>query len=74
MTIDRLLMFVGEEKAGKVGIHKALYDIKSKIGCLPPLFYQEIPYMPVYTAAGDAIQFGLLLANGEVGAALLRVL
>ena len=63
-------MFVGEEKAGSVGRHRALYDIKSKMGALSPLFYQDIPYMPVYAAAGDEIQFGFMLANGEVGAAL----
>ena len=64
-------MFAGEEKVGKVGIRKALCDIRSKLGQgLPPLFYQEIPFMPVYAAAGDKIQFGLVLANGEVGAPL----
>ena len=67
-------MFIGEEKVGNVGIHKALGDIRSKLGQgLPPLFYQDIPYMPVYAAAGDEIQFGFVLANGEVGAALHRV-
>ena len=67
-------MFVGAETAGSVGRHRALHDIKSKMGALSPLFYQDIPYMPVYAAAGHEIQFGFLLANGEVGAALHRVL
>ena len=67
-------MFVGEEKAGSVGRQRALHDIMSKIGALSPLFYQDIPYMPVYAAAGDEIQFGFMLANGEVRAAFHRVL
>ena len=35
-------------------------------GGLPPLFYRDIPYMPVYAAEGDHIQFGFVLANGKV--------
>ena len=52
------------------GIPKAVHDIESEMDQgLPPLFYGKLPYMPVYAAAGDKIQFGLVLATGEVGAA-----
>lgn len=74
VIIDRLLLFIGEEKASGVTIRKALLDIRTKMSeGLPPLFYQGIPYMPVYAAAGDEIQFGFVLADGEVRAALHQV-
>ena len=67
MSIQRLLLFVGEEKAARVGRLAALPDLVAKLKSgLPPLFYQDIPYMPVYAAAGDEIQFGFLRANGTV--------
>ena len=67
MRISRLLLFIGEEKAASVGRQEALYDIMRKMQQgLPHLFYQDIPYMPVYVAAEDNIQFGFVLASGEV--------
>ena len=45
-----------------------MQDIQRKMGKgPPPLFYHHIPYMPVYAAAGDEIQFGFVLADGQVG-------
>ena len=70
VSINRLLLFVGEERARTEGIHRAVHDIESEMDQgLPPMYYRDIPYMPVYAAAGDEIQFGLVLANGQVGAA-----
>ena len=67
MIIQRLLLFIGEEKKAGVGRDLAQRDIMMKLqGGLPPLFYRDIPYMPVYAAEGDHIQFGFVLANGKV--------
>ena len=67
MVVQRLLLFVGEEKKAGVGRDLAQQDIMAKLrGGLPPLFYRHIPYMPVYTAEGDHIQFGFVRANGKV--------
>lgn len=67
MSIQRLLLFVGEEKEAGVGRLAAEQDLVVKLqNGLPPLFYQDIPYMPVYAAAGDEIRFGFVLANGTV--------
>ena len=67
MIVQRLLLFIGEEKKAGVGRDLAQRDIMMKLqGGLPPLFYRDIPYMPVYVAAGDHIQFGFVLANGKV--------
>ena len=58
---------IGEEKAARVGSLAAEQDIMVKLQKgLPPLFYQDIPYMPVHAAAGDEIQFGFVLADGTV--------
>ena len=71
MSIDGLVLFIGVERASKAGIHIAEHDMEvaMKQG-LPPLYYQDIPYIPAYAAAGDEIQFGLVLANGQVRPAL----
>ena len=61
-----------------MGRHEAVHDIESELGHgLPTFPYQEIPYIPGYAAAGDEIQFGLVLRgqdgqpiNDKVGAAL----
>ena len=67
MVVQRLLLFVGEEKKAGVGRDLAQKDIMDKLqGGLPPLFYRYIPYMPVYAAEGDHIQFGFVLAKGKV--------
>ena len=71
-------MFLGEERPSAVGRHEAVHDIESELAHgLPTFPYQEIPYIPVYAAAGDEIQFGLVLRgqdgqpiNDKVGAAL----
>ena len=64
-----------------MGRHEAVHDIDSELGHgLPAFPYQEIPHIPVYAAAGDEIQFGLVLRgqdgqqlNDKVGAALPQV-
>ena len=76
-------MFLGEERPSAVGRHGAVHDIESELAHgLPTFPYQEIPYIPVYAAAGDPdeIQFGLVLRgqdgqliNDEVAAALPQV-
>ena len=72
MSIQRLLLFVGGEKAARVGRFAAQQDLVAKLkNGLPPLFYQDIPYMPLYAAAGDEIQFGFLMNNGTVRYVLL---
>ena len=81
VSIDGLVLFIGKERASSTRLHIAtsrgysVCDIESDMkDGLPPIFYQDIPYIPVYAAAGDEIQFGLLLANGEVRATLHWVL
>lgn len=61
------MLFIGEEQSGNVGRHAALQDITVRLQKgLPRLFYHDIPYIPIYLAAGDEIQFGFVLANGKV--------
>ena len=67
MIVQRLLLFIGKEEKAGVGRALAQRDIMMKLqGGLPPIFYRDIPYMPVYAAAGDHIQFGFVLADGKV--------
>jgi hypothetical protein len=67
VCVQRLLLFVGEEKQQVVGTSAAVQDIQRKMrNGLSPLFYGNIPYMPVYAAAEDQIQFGFVQANGQV--------
>ena len=50
-----------------VGMSKSVQDLQTKMeGGLSPLFYGHIPYIPVYAAAGDEVQFGTVQANGTV--------
>ena len=64
-----------------MGRHEAVHDIELELAYgLPTFAYQEIPYIPVYAAAGDELQFGLVLRsqdgqpiNDKVGPALPQV-
>ena len=81
VSVNGLLMFLGGERPSAVRRHAAIHDIKSELAQgLPISAYQEIPYVPIYAAAGDEIQFGLVLRhqdgqliNDKVGAAFPQV-
>ncbi|DBA80480.1 TPA: hypothetical protein ACH3X2_007408 [Trebouxia sp. C0005] len=72
ITTEGLLMFYGEEKRENME-GQALDDAirKFRFG-LSPLFYGNIPYLPLYTATGNLVRFHLLLANGSVIQACLQ--
>ena len=58
-------MALGEEKA--VLLHEALADLVAKLkGGLNPIFYRDVPFLPLYIAAGSTVQFGVVMPNGEV--------
>lgn len=67
-VVQDLLIAVGEEKlAGQSAA--AVRDLQSKLGGgLPSLYYYNVPYIPVYIAHGNMVQFGILRASGKVGA------
>jgi hypothetical protein len=65
--VQKLLLFIGEEKQQTVGRSASIRDIQRKMqNGLSPLIYGSIPYMPIYAAAEDEIQFGFVQANGQV--------
>ena len=63
--VGQLLMALGEEKA--VLLHEALADLVAKLkGGLNPVYYKEVPFLPLYIAAGSTVQFGIVMPNGVV--------
>ena len=53
VRVQGLLLFIWEEQSGNVGRHAALQDVTVRLQKgLPRLFYRDIPYMPIYVAAG----------------------
>ena len=68
---EGLLMFYGEEKPENME-GQALDDAARKFRYgLSPLFYGSIPYLPLYIATGNLVQFHLLLADGSVSSHML---
>ena len=62
--VQQLLMALGEEKSDS--LHDALADLVAKlVGGLNPLFYRDVPFLPVYIAAGSLVQFGVVLPSGQ---------
>ncbi len=60
-------MAAGEEKV-QGDLRGALDDLKVKFaGGLNAIFYKDVPYLPVYIAAGSVVQFGILKPDGQVG-------
>ena len=58
-------MALGEEKA--VLLHEALADLVAKLkGGLNPIFYRDVPFLPLYIAAGSTVHFGVVMPDGEV--------
>ena len=58
-------MALGEEKA--MLLHEALADLVAKLkGGLNIIFYRDVPFLPLYIAAGSTVQFGVVMPNGEV--------
>jgi|LauGreStaDraftv2_3_1035109.scaffolds.fasta_scaffold16275_3 hypothetical protein len=63
--VSQLLMALGEEKA--MLLHEARADLVAKLkGGLNPIFYRDVPFLPLYIAAGSTVQFGVVMPNGEV--------
>ena len=57
-------MALGEEKSDS--LCDALDDLVAKlVGGLNPLFYRDVPFLPVYIAAGSFVQFGVVLPSGQ---------
>ena len=56
-------MALGEEKDS---LREALANLVTKlVGGLNPLFYRDVPFLPVYIAAGSLVQFGVMLPSGQ---------
>lgn len=66
--VDRLLLFVGEEKKEDEGIEAAKKDVADKFaGGFPELFYRKIEWIPTYAASGNTFVRGTLdCKNGHV--------
>ena len=66
--VERLLMYIGEEKNGNEGLLAAQKDVETKFaGGFPELFYGDIQFLPVYAAAGNKYGTGLMkVASGKV--------
>lgn len=64
----RLSLLFGEDKVLKQqGLEHSWKDLEIKLASgYPALFYGQIPYLPIYAAAGVHIQFGLLMPHGQV--------
>lgn len=64
--VEDLLAAAGEENLpGKLA--DAVRDIVRKFkGGLPQLYYQTVPYIPIYCAAGTVVKFGMVMATGRV--------
>ena len=57
--VQQLLMALGEEKDF---LREALADLVTElVGGLNLLFYKDVPFLPVYIAAGSLVQFGFVL-------------
>ena len=63
----RLSLFGEDKVMAGTGLEQAWEDLQAKLASgYPALFYEEIPYLLVYAAAGVQIQFGRLLPLGQV--------
>ena len=64
----RLSLFFGEDTVLNFqGLEQSWKNLETKLASgYPALFYGQIPYLPVYAAAGVHIQFGCLMPNGQV--------
>lgn len=58
-------MALGEEE--EESLSNARQDlVKKLIGGLSSLFYLNVPFLPVYTAAAHLVQFGIVMPTGNV--------
>ena len=58
-------MALGEEE--EESLSNARQDlVKKLIGGLSSLFYLNVPFLPVYTAAAHLVQFGIVMPAGNV--------
>lgn len=66
--VNRLLLAVGEEKKADEELGSARADLETKCkGGFPELFYQEIPFLPAYIAAGNSFQWAYIdVRSGQV--------
>lgn len=66
-------MALGEEKADD--LREAWADLDAKLaGGLNPLFYKDVPFLPIYIAAGSVVQFGFLKPDGRVSLSSFLIL
>ena len=48
-------------------LHEAQANLVAKVkGGLNPISYRDVPFLPLYIAAGSTVQFGFMMPNGEV--------
>ena len=67
VTAEGLSMAFAECKRHGVLGDVAWKDIKGYCGAgFPRLFYQAMPYLPLFIATGNMMQFGILWQNGKV--------
>ena len=58
-------MALGEEKEDSL-CNARLDLVKKLTGGLNSLFYRNVPFLPVYTAAAHFVQFGIVTPTGNV--------
>jgi len=57
----------GECKRDTINVEATWEDLRSYFqDGLPSLFYQAIPFIPVFVATGNKLQFGILSRGGKV--------
>ena len=50
-----------------MSLYEARSDLVAKLeGGLNPTFYGDVPFLPMYIAAGSMVQFGIVMPHGEV--------
>jgi hypothetical protein len=67
ITASGLSAAFAECKRHGTAIDVAWQDIINKCSDgFPQLFYQSVPYLPLFVATGDILQFGILWQSGKV--------
>jgi hypothetical protein len=68
LVTEKLSLLFGEDKEANDELTEAWKDHRRKLkGGLNPVAYGRVPFIPLYAAAGDLIQFGRLTSDGQVG-------
>jgi hypothetical protein len=68
---EKLSLLFGEDKAEDDELNLAWDDhIRKLKGGLNHVAYGMVPFVPLYAAAGNLLQFGRLCSDGQVGISL----